>query len=174
MSTETELQIGATDRARSLEAELSARVDHYRHLARFNYRFAYGLILLAVFLSIAAAVAGIVFDKSGKVVGIIALAPGFIALAAGTLKPQARANWHYRQCYALEELRRKLEYEGANVKEISKAWSELGERMSAEWENQLGLDVDAFAGSQKAMRQERTRQETRGAGAATGGANLEH
>jgi hypothetical protein len=131
--------------------ELDQAIRHYNSRARAAYWFAHILMILTVGTSIAATLCGVFLDVNGKVTGGIASLPAIMALVAVTFKPAGRANWHYRKKDRLYELRRRLRYElpespsADNVAAISKAWTQLTDKMNEEWEREFTLSWAGFA-----------------------------
>jgi hypothetical protein len=139
------------DRIKSLQDELKQAIEHYRRLARRNYGFALLLMTLTLAASAVAGVGGLFFGLSGQITGGLALLPGILALVATVLKPQDRANWHYRKKDDLNALRRRLTYElpespsPDNVAAISSAWSDLDKGFNEEWEKNFALNWSPFS-----------------------------
>jgi hypothetical protein len=147
MSVTTDVQ----SRIESLNAEFTNTVRHYQRLARLNYRFALVLMICTLGASGVAGIGGIFFGLKAEATGGIALLPGILALVATVLKPQGRANWHYRKKDALNALRRSLLYElpesptAADVAKIASAWAALDTKMNDEWEKNFALNWSQFA-----------------------------
>ncbi len=135
----------------SLQQELNSAIEHYRRLAVSNYRFALALMIVTLIASALAGLGGIFFGFGAKLTGGIALLPGITALIGSVLKPQGRANWHYKKKDALNALRRRLLYElpespsPDNVAAISNDWASLDKQMNEEWERNYILDWSSFA-----------------------------
>ena len=138
-------------KADSLHSELVKEIEHYHRLARWAYRFAVLLMILTLSASAAAGLGGIFFEWKSPTVGAVALLPGVLSLVATVLKPQGRANWHYRKKASLESLRRKLMYELAeppleeDIRMLSEAWSNLDLKMDQDWEKNFALNWSPFA-----------------------------
>jgi hypothetical protein len=136
-----------------LQGELMKAIDHYRWLAQSNYRFALLLMTITIAASAAAGLGGIFFGLNGQITGGIALLPGILALVATVLKPQDRANWHYRKKDSLNALRRRLIYElpdspsSDNVAAISNDWATLDKQFNEEWEKNFALTWSPFSKS---------------------------
>lgn len=143
------LDIGS--RIESLRGELETEIKLCRRLARRNYRFALLLMTITLASSGIAGIGGIFFGLSAKTTGGIALLPGITALVATMLKPQGRANWHYRKESALNALRRRLLYQlpespsPDNVAAIANEWSALDLKMNEDWEKDFALNWSSFA-----------------------------
>ena len=140
-----------TVRRDQLLRELVAGINKYQGLALANYFFAYALMIATIGASAAAGVGGLFLRGVEKdTVSAIALLPAVFALVATLLKPQARANWHYRKLDRLRALRRRLVYElpappsAADIAAVAKTMTELDLSMSKEWEEQLSLNLSAF------------------------------
>ena len=133
-----------------LRSDLKGQAAKYLTLARINYHFAYALMILTLLFSVAAGIGGIFLPISKEVVGGLALVPGVFALVANMLKPQGRANWHYRKHDELNELLRRASFDlpaspsASDVAKIARAWSKVDKDMSLEWENKFSLDWSQF------------------------------
>jgi hypothetical protein len=138
------------DRINSLNGELTNAIEHYRRLAQWNYRLALMLMTVTLCASAIAGIGGIFFGLTGQVAGGIALLPGILALGTTVLKPQGRANWHYRKKDSLNALRRRLAYEMPeppspdDISAISSSWTELNAKMNEEWERNFTLSWTLF------------------------------
>ncbi len=97
-------------------------------------------VTAALTASLVAGIGGVFFNMDSKVLGGIALVPGFVAAIATSLKLQARANFHYRKRYILDGLWRRLRYElpdppdAVKVAAVSSAWTELENTSEDLWE----------------------------------------
>jgi hypothetical protein len=133
-----------------LSAELESKVKYYRRTALLNHFITLAITVLTLAASATAGLGGLFFDFSGKVAGGIALLPGIFGLIVASLKPHAKANWHYRKVDALQALGRRLKYElpemptADNVAAISSALSDLERSMTREWEKDLTSTWDHF------------------------------
>jgi hypothetical protein len=131
----------------SLEAQLNSWIARYRGLARRNYIFAYILVVRTILSSAIAGIGGITAQLTSYQTAVIALVPAFCSLAASFLKPQARANWHYRMAARLTAFRRQLINEHADPANISAEWRSVDEEMEKIWEVNFGLDAAAIIAS---------------------------
>jgi hypothetical protein len=130
----------------SLEDQLSQAIRRYVRLARRNYAFAYTLVVGTILSSAAAGIGGMTAKLTPFQAGILALVPALTSLVASFLKPQGRANWHYRKAARLIALRRELTNENADPVNISKEWRSVDEVMDEEWEKNFGLDASTVPG----------------------------
>jgi hypothetical protein len=95
---------------------------------------------------VAAAICGVFFDVSGKIVGGIAALPPLLAFVGANLKLEARASWHYRKSNELSVLRSRLLYEmpeiisADHVAAISAARSKLTTDMETEWDTTITVN----------------------------------
>jgi hypothetical protein len=112
----------------SLEVQLTRAIKRYVRLARRNYGFAYTLVVGTILSS------------------ALALVPAFSSVAASILKPQGRANWHYRKAGRLIALHRQLSNEHADPANISAEWRSVDAEMDKEWEENFGLDASSVPG----------------------------
>jgi len=139
------------NRVESLNQELEKNIKHYLSLARLNYRFAMFLMATTLIASAVASLGGFFFNWSGKTTGGVAAVPGIVALIAAVLKPQGRANWHYRKTDGLKGLRRRLRFQlpdpplADNVAAIAGDLTKLDTAMSIEWEKNFSLNWSLFA-----------------------------
>jgi hypothetical protein len=136
-----------TERIEFLNTELERTTTHYRNLGRRNYGFALLLAVSALIASAAIAIGGILFDASGKVLGVIALVPAIATLIGTVLQPQGRSSWHYKKKDKLNALRRRLLYQlpespsADNVAAIAKEWDGIDDEMNEAWEKNLSIDL---------------------------------
>jgi ABC-type multidrug transport system fused ATPase/permease subunit len=106
METSKEVQARIDEFHRELDVMIRAR----RRQAKANYYFSYILMIVTVLSSAVAGIGGLIGQFDAKVVGAIALLPGFIALTVAMLKPQTRANVQYRSLAKLYEFRGLLKF----------------------------------------------------------------
>jgi hypothetical protein len=128
----------------NLNDDLNKDIKHYLQLARLNYRFAYTMVTATILSSIVAGVggiAGITAYWASLTLGILALCPAAASVASSFLKPQGRANWHYRKAERLQALQRQLNYEGVGPEKISADWRTIDAEMNTEWNENFVLDV---------------------------------
>jgi hypothetical protein len=103
-------------------AEVQAKIDKFLHTlndmisarrkqAKANYYFSYALMIAAILSSAIAGIGGLSgLISDARLIGALALLPGFLSLAAAVLKPQIRANVQYSSLIQLYEFRDKLEF----------------------------------------------------------------
>ena len=126
--------------------ELNTDSQKYFGLAKSAYLWLQGLFILALCCSVVAAICGLFFEVSGRIVGGIAALPPIIAFVAVDLKLQARSNWHYRKAYALSALRSRLLYQLPaeptvdNIAAIAKARDDSNDAMEKEWQETMGTN----------------------------------
>jgi hypothetical protein len=130
----------------SLEVQLTSAIKRYVRLARRNYGFAYTLVVGTILSSAVAGIGGITAQLTPFLAGVLALIPAFSSVTASILKPQGRANWHYRKAGRLIALRRQLTNEHADPKDISAEWRLVDGEMDQEWEKNFGLDASLVPG----------------------------
>jgi hypothetical protein len=130
----------------SLEDQLGEAIRRYVRLARRNYVFAYALVVGTILSSALAGIGGMTAQLTPLQAGALALVPALTSLVASFLKPQGRANWHYRKAAKLIALRRQLTNEHADPSNISKEWRSVDEAMDGEWEKNFGLDASTVPG----------------------------
>jgi hypothetical protein len=101
--------------------EVQARIDKFlqtldvmivarRKQAKANYYFSYVLMIATICSSAIAGIGGLSGQFDARLIGALALFPGFLSLAAALLKPQTRANVQYSSLVQLYELHGKLEF----------------------------------------------------------------
>jgi hypothetical protein len=134
---------------KTLAERLDETNDHYRSLARGNYYFAYGLVAATILASAIAGITAITESLPPLVIGILAFIPAFASLAASYLKPQARANWHYRKAARLAALYRRLVDQQVDPAKIAEDWTTIDDEFDAIWEANFGLDASAIRGASK-------------------------
>ena len=131
----------------TIQEELSTANDRYWSLARRQYAFAYTLVVGTILASAVAGIGGI-GEKLGQItLGILALIPAASSLAASVLKPQGRANWHYRKRARAQALYRRLANEHADPAQISAEWSTIEAEMDKEWERDFTLEPSLLPGA---------------------------
>jgi hypothetical protein len=134
------------ERKKQLSGELSVAIRRETFLARWNHRFSVALMVVALACSIGAAIGGIFFSVSSKIVGGIAILPPLIAFVAINLKFDAKASWHYRKRDALESLRSRLLYQQPtspstdSVASVASDWAVLNRTMQVEWDRLLAFN----------------------------------
>jgi hypothetical protein len=111
--------------------------------AKSAYLWSQFLFILALGFSVAAAVSGVFFDVSAKIVGGIAALPPLIGFVAVNLKLEGRSSWHYRKSYGMDALRSRLLYQLPeeptvdNIAAIAEARDKLNDEMQDEWERTI-------------------------------------
>jgi hypothetical protein len=133
-------------RIKELSAELTSHGTRTYRGGRYNHRAALALMLLGLGCNVAAAILGIFYDKSGKLVGGLAAIPPLIAFVSTRLKLEGKSSWHYRKSNGLNALRSRLLYQLPEsptfdqVAAIAKARDELNEKMQIERDTNLSFD----------------------------------
>jgi len=128
------------DRKAKLSAELAAGRERECALGRHAYIWSQCLFTLALLCSVGAAICGLFFNASGRVVGGIAALPPLIAFLAVNLKLEERANWHYRKSNIFEALNSRLAYQlpetptADNIAAIARDRDRAVAEMEVEWE----------------------------------------
>src|SRR5271169_1735159 len=100
-----------TARKASLVSELEAANRRAHGNGKSAYIWSQFLFMLALGCSVAAAISGLFFYVSAKIVGGIAALPPLIAFVAVNLKLEARSRWHYKKSYGMDALRSRLVYQ---------------------------------------------------------------
>ena len=134
------------DRLDKLKAQVVDLMKQRRASGRLNYVAAYTLVVLTLLFNAGASIAGFL-DARPAVVGILALIPGLLTLAASELKLQARSHWHYRKRGRLQELLSTIEFQtpeppsAAQVHELAELFKVINSSMELEWEQTLSLEA---------------------------------
>jgi hypothetical protein len=135
-------------RRAELLKQLTSEAKRSRKLAQLNYVAVLWMAWISVGASIAAGLLGLLGMLQAKWVGVIAFLPAALAIAANTLKLQAKANWHYQQEIQLNGLSRRLQFEmpvnpsADNIAAICAAWRNLSESMEDIWQKTLTVDFN--------------------------------
>jgi hypothetical protein len=130
-----------------LEAVLKKESGRYLRLGRRDYYFAYALVAVTIVSSAVAGVAAIISKLPRLAVGILALVPSVSYTAGTVLKPQGRANWHYRKAQRIEALCYKLVYENVDPGKISEEKRAIEVEMNKQWEGSFGLEPSFLPGA---------------------------
>jgi len=129
-----------------LDSELVKERDKAYGLAKSAYLWSQFLFTAAILCSVAAAICGLFFNLSGKAVGGIAALPAILAFIAVNLKLEARASWHYRRAYEMNELHSRLLYQlpetptADNVAAIAKDRDTVINKMHDEWDKTITVN----------------------------------
>jgi hypothetical protein len=111
----------------SLQSELKESWERHRRWQRFNSMMAGGLMLTAIVSSVVVSVLAIL-NVEKVTIALAALVPGLVVAIASGFNPGGRADWHERRKNAMNELRRRLQYETSDpptaeeMKKISEEW----------------------------------------------------
>ena len=127
---------GTGERLQSMIAELNERSYECRWYAKANHWNGLCLMILGISSSFVAGICGI-SGADGRVVGGIALVPGFVAIVGTTFRFEARSDWYFRKYNALTKLRRSLQFEenvsGDGIRKAVHDWDDLDSKMQKEW-----------------------------------------
>jgi hypothetical protein len=135
LATSSEVQ----SRIERLANELQQAAKQESHRAIRQYFSSQTVLILSLGCSAAAAISGIGFLVSPRIVGTIAILPPLIAYLATSFRLSVRENWYYRKSVALEALRSRLLYQlpeeptADNVAAIAAARDKLVTDMQQEW-----------------------------------------
>lgn len=135
----------------AISRTLTDEIIRHRRLGRRNYAAAFLAMLVIVGSTAAAAISGLLFDASGRIVGALALLPGLVALAASSLKLQTRSIYHYRCVRGYQALRSKLDFvlpeepSRAELAELDREIHRFTVAMDDEFDRTCGFDFTAFA-----------------------------
>jgi len=102
--------ITANRRTEELDEELTKAVSRHRVIGNFYRNSSLLLMVIAVFCSVGATIAGIGYGN-GHLAGSLSLVPPLLAFAAVNLKLDARAKWYRRKEHSLAALLRRLRFE---------------------------------------------------------------
>lgn len=133
-----------------LYQELDRTVRFYRRHGRLNKWLSLALASVAILTSFVIAIGGIIFDASGKVLGVIALLPAFVIFLNNVIQPHDRAAWCFQKKDKLNALRRYLLYGcdhtamDAALIAISSEWSRIDAEMHELSRTALKINWAAF------------------------------
>ena len=99
------------EKRRALQEYLHKVIKNQRRRSNNNHWAGILLMALAIAASAFAGIAGLVGKLDSRIVGGVALVPGFVALLGTTLKFDTRAMWHFRKKRAMQRLLWKLDNE---------------------------------------------------------------
>jgi hypothetical protein len=138
-------------RIERLADELRQAATAESRRATRSYYFSQAMLFLALGCSLAAAISGIFFSISPKIVGGLAALPPLIAYVAASFRLELRQNWYYRIAVALEALRSRLLYQLPeqptvdNISAIAAARDKLRIDMQHEWYEMITKNFLDFA-----------------------------
>jgi hypothetical protein len=149
-------------RIHSLAHELQQAANQESRSATKSYYSSQTMLLASLGCSLAAAISGIFFAVSPKIVGGIAALPPLIAYVASSFRLEVRQNWYYRKAVALDALRSRLLYQlpeeptPDHVSAIAAARDTLVTNMQKEWyetitKNFLGFKPPESSHAQSGM-----------------------
>ena len=133
-----------------LYQELDRTVRYYLRNGRMNKWLSLALASVAILTSFVIAIGGIIFDASGKVLGVIALLPAFVIFLNNVIQPHERAAWCFQKKDKLNALRRYLLYGcdhnnmEAPLIAISAEWSRIDAEMHEQSRTALKINWAAF------------------------------
>jgi hypothetical protein len=133
-----------------LYQELDRTVRFYRRNGRLNKWLSLALASVAILTSFGIAIGGIIFDASGKVLGVVALLPAFVIFLNNVIQPHERAAWCFQKKDKLNALRRYLLYGcdhsamDAALIAISTEWSRVDAEMHEQSRTALKINWAAF------------------------------
>jgi hypothetical protein len=133
------LSLEVKSRIERLDRELEDAAKQQRRDASKSYYSSQAMLFASLVCSLAAAISGIFFGVSPKIVGGIATLPPLIAYLAVSFRLELRQNWYFRKAVALEKLRSRLLYQlpeeptVENVSAIAAARDTLVSDMQREW-----------------------------------------
>lgn len=147
MAKSPEVQI----RIEGLANELRQAATADSRRATRAYYFSQVMLFLALGCSLAAAISGIFFSVSPKIVGGLAALPPLIAYVAAGFRLELRQNWYYRSAIALEAFRSRLLYQLPeqptvdNISAIAQERDKLMIEMQHEWYETITKNFLDFA-----------------------------
>lgn len=115
-----------------LVQEILALEARAKQHAKNNHTLAYSIAIISVAGSISAAFLAAI-NISNWVVAFVAIIPAAVATINATLKFEPRSNWFYVKKHRLAELRRKLQFEGADTNDISRQLSAMESALQQDW-----------------------------------------
>jgi hypothetical protein len=134
------------ERMLNLRREVEELSAAGRRWGKRNYLAAYAVVILTV-VSSGAAGAAAFLDQDPGLVGVLALMPGLLTLAATQLKLQARSNWHFKKRSFLNRLLAKIKYQtrdnpsAEELASLAEEFSRIEVEMEAEWQQKLNFDA---------------------------------
>jgi hypothetical protein len=147
----------AIRRKAALAKQLDNRCAQELKWANRNHYGSVTAMCLALGCSVLAAILGIFFNVSAKIVGGLGLLPPLIAFVATNLKFEAKNSWHARLYDGLSSLRSRLLYQQPGVPTldqvaiIAKGRDDLEIKMQAEWDRTLLLNWTSVANHGKSQ-----------------------
>ena len=111
------------------------------------------LMVLALGCSVGAAISGIFFNVSPKIVGGLAALPPLIAFVAVNLKLEGKEAWHYTKQSKLDAIRSRLLYQlpefpsADNIAAMASLRDEVNGEMQDEWKNNLRMNWNSIGRS---------------------------
>lgn len=147
-----------------LADELQKGADWQSRDAARSYYSSQTLLFASLGCSVAAAISGIFFDVSSRIVGAVAALPPLIAYVAASLRLELRQNWYFRKSVPLKALRSQLLYQlpeeptVESVAAIAAARDKLVADMQREWYETITkgfLDVKAYQSAKDQSRKGR-------------------
>jgi hypothetical protein len=138
-----------------MNQNLTAARDRTTRLAKRSYLLALGLLFTAVGSSAVAGVLGLL-EQDARLVGAIALLPGFATLLATTFKFQEKANWYYLRRDHIYDLYNRFAYTGPpeteehaadslkHIEAISNDWTSINYSLADKWKD-LQIDWSRFS-----------------------------
>lgn len=118
-----------------------------KHASR-NHDYAYATAILAVIGSIAATILASIDGIPKPLVAITAIIPAAVAAITNILRFEPKSQWFYERLHNLSALRRALEFEDADRKEVSNKLSILEQEYQNRWvkfgENSGKTEAKAF------------------------------
>jgi hypothetical protein len=126
--------------------QIKARANRETSMAIVTQITSLGLMYIAIGASAAAAICGFIESVDRRLIGAIALIPGFIGLVATTVKFDERSQWHYEKRDALDALARRFEFEmpqpptADQVALISNELTKLNKDFNKVWYSNISLN----------------------------------
>ena len=98
-----------------------------------NYFCAYIVAMLGIGCSVAATIVAAVGTAPHWVTALIAAVPGILLAVGPKFNFERKALWQWGTTKSLERLKRKLQYENAEVSEVSREFSEIDSKTFDGW-----------------------------------------
>jgi hypothetical protein len=139
------------DRKELLNNNLTAARDRTTYRAKRSYVLGLALLFAAVGSSAVSGMLGLL-QVDSRLVGAIALLPGFATLLATTFKFQEKANWYYTRRDHLYDLYNRFAYTGPpeteehsaaalkHIEAIANDWTNINYSLAEKWKTDLQID----------------------------------
>lgn len=112
-----------------LVKKIAARIDHDERWAKLDFLCAQIFVWLTILASFFTAILAAAEAVSPLLLAFLAAIPGTVIVIEKSFAFSRRARWHWTMVATLEEYKNKLEFQSADVGEVSKLLSEFRKAM---------------------------------------------